>query len=411
LVQTMNSCPKSIANRGRRANATNGFAVRCANLQAVLNLLHGGQPLSSPEVCEILGLHPSTVARIMASLRAAGLVREVPGPAPSSVGRPPKVWQLNETAGFAIGLSLNPMVLRVVLADLTGHRVATRTFAYDPPLKASEVAQAICHAVEAVTEGVDAVRIYGLGVALSGVVDPTAGVVRMSGGLLRQNGSFVTEYPLADELRELLPWPVCVANDANVGALACFRRMARRGEVSADGSLLYIMAVESLWGFGAGVIIKGRLYTGARGAAGEILHPRLLSYQPDLRELARRAVSGDAAATAEVLEQLRAILEHFAALAMTLDAERVVLGGALAALGEPLQRLMGRLVAESPGFGPYLADLADRAFVLDELWPDTLAVGAAELVLDDLFREPVAGQAGPLVQTVLRHGQSTVAVG
>lgn len=347
----------------------------------------------------------------MASLRAAGIVRELPSPTPSSVGRPPKVWQLNEAAGFAVGLSLNPMVLRAVLVDLTGHRAAVRTFAYEPPLKASEVAQAICHAVEAVTEGIDAARIYGLGVALSGVVDPATGVVRMSGGLLRHNGSFVTEYPLADELKQLLPWPVLIANDANVGALACFRRMARRGEVPADGSLLYIMAVESLWGFGAGVVVKGRLYTGARGAAGEILHPRLLSRQPDLRELARRAVSGDAAATAQVLDQLRDILEHLAALAMTLDTELVVLGGALAALGEPLQQLFGQLVAQSPGFGPYLADLAERAFVIDELWPDTLAVGAAELVLDDLFREPVPGQAGPLVQAVLRTGQSAAAAG
>ncbi|MCX7598388.1 MAG: ROK family protein, partial [Armatimonadetes bacterium] len=247
--------------------------------------------------------------------------------------------------------------------------------------------------------------------ALSGVVDPATGVVRMSGGLLRQNGSFVTEYPLADELRELLSWPVLIANDANVGALACFRRMARKGELPADGSLLYIMAVESLWGFGAGVVIKGRLYTGARGAAGEVLHPRLLSRQPDLRELARRAVSGDAAAITRLLEELRDILEHFAALAMTIDADRVVLGGALAALGQPLQRLMGQLVAQSPGFGPYLADLAERSFVIDELWPDTLAVGAAELVLDDLFREPVPGQAGPLVQAVLRQGHSAAAAG
>lgn len=407
----MNSRRKPIADRGRLTSASNGFAVRCANLQAVLNLFHDGKPLSSPDVCELLGLHPSTVARIMASLRAAGVVRELPSPPPSSVGRPPKVWQLNEAAGFAVGLSVNPMVLRAVVVDLTGHRVATRTFAYEPPLKAPDVAEAICQAVEAVTEGVERERIYGLGVALSGVVDPTTGVVRMSGGLLRHNGSFVTEYPLAEELRGLLPWPVCIANDANVGALASFRRMARRGELPADGSLLYIMAVENLWGFGAGVVIKGRLYTGARGAAGEILHPRLLSRQPDLRELARRAVSGDAAATAEVLNELREILEHFAALAMTLDAERVVLGGALAAIGEPLQRLMGQLVAQSPGFGPYLADLAEQAFVIDELWPDTLAVGAAELVLDDLFREPMPGQPGPLVRAVLGHGQSAAAAG
>ncbi|MCX7599256.1 MAG: hypothetical protein N2512_10410, partial [Armatimonadetes bacterium] len=207
----MNSAHRSTASRGRLASAANGFAVRCANLQAVLNLLHDGRPLSSPEVCELLGLHPSTVTRIMAGLRAAAVVRELPSPTPSSVGRPPKVWQLNETAGFAVGLSLNPMVLRAVLADLTGHRVAVRTFAYDPPLRVPDVAQAICHAVGAVAEGVDPARIYGLAVALSGVVDPATGVVRMSGGLLRQNGSFVTEYPLADELRELLSWPVLIA--------------------------------------------------------------------------------------------------------------------------------------------------------------------------------------------------------
>ncbi|MBC7289615.1 MAG: ROK family protein, partial [Armatimonadetes bacterium] len=179
-----------------------------------------------------------------------------------------------------------------------------------------------------------------------------------------------------------------------------FRRMARRGEIPPDGSLLYLMAVESLWGFGAGVIIKGRLYEGARGGAGEILHPTLFSLQRDLSDVARRVAAGDADAAEDAVNELRDILEHLAALAMSLDPDRVVLGGELAALGEPLQRLMGELVAHSPGFGPYLADLAEHGFLIDDLWPDTVAIGAAEIVLDDLFPEPTLGTAGPLVERV-----------
>lgn len=329
-------------------------------------------------------------------------MREVDGGHSSSkVGRPAKVWQLDRRAGFAVGVSLNPVAVRAVRTDLMGGPMVTHVISCTRPLRASDVVRAICEAVSAVTEGVEARRVYGVGIAVSGVVDQDRGVVRMSGGLLRENGGFLVDYPFADRIKNFVAWPVRIANDANVGALACFRRMVRQGELGEDSSLLYIMAVENLWGFGAGLVINGRLYTGARGAAGEILHPRLLSQPVELGELVQRAMSGEAAARETVLEKMQPILEHFAALAMSLDVTRVVLGGALAALGEPLQRLMRQWVRQTPGFGPYLADLAEDGFVLDELWPETVALGAAELILADLFCEPAFGRPGPLVRAAV----------
>ncbi len=399
----------SSTTRHGSSQASNGFAVRCVNLQKVLNLLHDGRPVSSPELGRLLGVHPPTVTRLTAVLEEARLVASREDHTSKSVGRPPKVWRLNTKARYALGLAIHPMALRGVLVDLAGHTIARRTFSYDPPLTADQLPGAVTDIVNSVLGRTPTDRVLGVGAGISGVVDPEAGVVRISGGLFTKPGTFAIDYPLRAQLEDLMPWPVQVVNDANLGALAVFRRRVRLGELRPDASLVYLMAVESLWGFGGGVIVGGRLHPGVRGAAGEILHPSLLAQPPGWGDAPARALAGDQQAVDQVLVHLQPVLEHFAALALTLDPDCVVLGGALATLGQPLRDTMADLMTRAPGFGQYLAELPSVGLVLDHLWPDTIAVGAAELVLEDLFREPELGRPGPLVR--LAMGASSEASG
>ncbi len=370
-------------------------------MQAVLNVLRDGTSRDSAQIGGLLGIHSSTVARLMYALEMADLVRGKGKRRPTSVGRPRKLWSLNREAGFVLGLAVHPMTLRGVLVDLSGAVVARRTISFDPPLMADALVDAVRDLALSLTDGAPSGRILGVGAGVSGVVDPEAGVVRFSGGLLTAPGVFATDYPLRTQLEQVLPWPMQLANDANLGALAAFRGQVQSGDLPVDGSLLYAMAVESLWGFGAGVIVGGRLHQGARGAAGELLHPRLLSAPPDWADLPRRALAGDPEARSAVIEALRPMLEHLVALALTVDTHRLVLGGAFAALGRPLQPTLAEMMTATPGFGKHLADLPERGIVLDPQWPDTVALGAAELALQGVFREPMARETGPLVRIAL----------
>jgi glucokinase len=88
----------------------------------------------------------------------------------------------------------------------------------------------------------------------------------------RRNGKAVVgvhtplaDIALADVMAERLGLPVFVDNDGNASALAEHRAGAARG--AADAIVLTLGT-----GIGAGLILGGRLYRGARGAAGELGH-------------------------------------------------------------------------------------------------------------------------------------------
>ena len=66
-------------------------------------------------------------------------------------------------------------------------------------------------------------------------------------------------------MSDRLGLPVCVDNDANLGALAEHSGAPARGV----GDIVYLKLAT---GIGAGLVLDGRLYEGVGGTAGEIGH-------------------------------------------------------------------------------------------------------------------------------------------
>ena len=104
----------------------------------------------------------------------------------------------------------------------------------------------------------------GLGVGFAGPVNGKMGMV-----IKGANIPGWENYPLREKLQDALSLPVCVGNDANVGALGEYRYggMARRGD------MLYI-TISS--GIGAGIVLDGKLYEGTNFTAGEIGHVTIM---------------------------------------------------------------------------------------------------------------------------------------
>lgn len=387
-----------------RGRASAGPTVRWMNLQAVLNALSLGNPLNSTELAERISAHPSTVTRLTSVLEDGELIEETTAPAPppeGSLGRPPKVWRLRTETGYAVGLALTNHIGRGVLVDLTGRVLRRAEVGFSPDLTVATLPDSVHGMVDELTSGIDRERVLGLGAGISGIVEPRTGVIRVS-ALLPDEGPEADGYPLRDVLQEQLGWPAYVANDANLAALATFRRLVRRGVLEATGSLHYLLAVDSLWGFGSGIVIGGEVYAGSRGAAGETGHPSLRSWQPNWGEAPQRALAGDPKAVRRVVSGLLPVLEHFVALSLTLDTNCVVLGGALAKVGPAAAdafRDAARHALHSGNVGESLSNVVR----LDDLWPDTVSLGAADLVLDSLFPVPSVDEPGPLVQQALER--------
>jgi predicted NBD/HSP70 family sugar kinase len=193
-----------------------------------------------------------------------------------------------------------------------------------------------------------------------------------------------------------------IDNDANLGALGEVLFGAARG-------LRNVVYVKVSSGIGAGLVLAGRLYRGSAGKAGELGHVQArphgavcrcgnrgcletVASTPALVDLLRRShgpgfafgdllgllAAGDPGATRVVEDAGHAIGRVLGDLCDLLDPEAIVVGGELAASGEPFleamraeigDRLLPRAVDVRPGL------LGERAEVLGAL---ALVIGNAE---------------------------------
>lgn len=231
-----------------------------------------------------------------------------------------------------------------------------------------------------------------IGVGIPGAVD------RVTGRVAHAVNLGLEDLDLGGELSARLGRPVRVENDVNAAALGAWQSL---GGGSSD-SMAYLNLGT---GLAAGLVLGGRLWRGARGVAGEIGHIPVdpagavcpcgqrgcLELAASGSGLARSWAGGDSvgdlflaagAGDAEAVAVRDRLVEHVAAavrlLVLTVDPDRVVIGGGLSSLGEELLgavRAVLRGWAADSGFLAML-DLPDRVEVLPREFP-AAAVGAA----------------------------------
>lgn len=101
--------------------------------------------------------------------------------------------------------------------------------------------------------------IDGVAISTTGVVDPSTGLLTCA------NIACIHGRPIAADLSKMLELPVFIANDADCFALAEALKGAGRGHRAVFGIILGS-------GVGGGLVIDGRIVTGAGGYAGEWGH-------------------------------------------------------------------------------------------------------------------------------------------
>ena len=184
------------ATSGAVASGVNLLALRSHNTALVLDLLRtaGESGISRLELAERTGLTPQAVSKIIARLRADGLVAEA-GRRASTGGKPRTVLRLVPSAGHAVGLHLERDELRAVLCDLTGAVVAERRVPLDLGAGAEAVVEEAVRQVEGL---VGDVAVLGLGAALPGPLDHRHGVLHRVTGFPEWDG-----FPLREALARL----------------------------------------------------------------------------------------------------------------------------------------------------------------------------------------------------------------
>ena len=239
------------------------------------------------------------------------------------------------------------------------------------------VVRTAADAVRALTDGAgtDPGTLRGVGIGVPGIVDPATGTVAHAVNL----GFPGERTPLARLLSvELGGVPVKVENDLNVAA---------RGAAHAVGASADLAFLALGTGLAAGLLLGGRLRRGACGAAGEIGHLPFMADGPvcacgqrgclemyasgaslDTRwptaggvpapaALFAAAAAGDPAAVALRDEFARAVAAAIRILVLTTDVARVVLGGGVSEIGEPLRDAVVRALDAQAATSGFLASL------------------------------------------------------
>jgi predicted NBD/HSP70 family sugar kinase len=385
--------------------------LRHTNMGAVLSVMRGTGAVTGTDLIEATGLARATVIAVCDDLIQAGWVRELPAQRPATgpqKGRPARVFEFNEMAGVVVGIDFGVAKTTALVADLKGRILAKSTQAFgDFSAPVPERLATIDRAIQAAlaTAGVTAPNVLVAGIGIAAPVDRL--------GHISHGQEFWEKFDvgLPEDLRERYGWPVLLANDANLAALA-ERWM---GAAIGTDDLAVMLAGDRI---GFGLMESGRLLHGASGRAGEVGSLHLVDGvgAPDgiavlvrqlgeaalkrppargpatlLAELAAKDASGVSAETvfaaaAQGDPEARAILDAVAermarVIALTgtfFDPELMVIGGAVAsAAAVMLDTINTRLEALMA---------APPRVVVSPLGDAIVTLGAVRLALDHVER-------------------------
>lgn len=263
-----------------------------------------------------------------------------------------------------VGIDLGGTQVRMAVATDEGTIIATSK-ASTPSLGGPE---GFVEWVKAELNGLAAgARPTSVGVGAPGPLDPRRGVLVNPPNL----DGWRPNLPLAELLEKALGAPVHVENDANVSAVA----EHRRGLGVGVQDMVYVT-----WstGIGAGLILGGRLLSGAHGTAGELGH-MILAADGDIclcgqrgcleqfacgNSLARRhgrpavelfaaARLGDPAAAAVVREAATRFGTALVNLTNLIDPELIVVGGGVTRSWGIVRPVLEAQIRASPFIRPY----------------------------------------------------------
>jgi len=389
--------------------------LRALNERSLLGHLRRDGPASRAQLARVSGLSKVTVSLTMANLERAGLVR-VAGSTSPGRGRLAVLYEPDPTAGYVVGVDIGRAWVRCELADLSGATVGRR----DVPNRARSAASLVetvagaAHAIVA-EAGLDWGQVVHTLIGSPGVFDPRSGRLLFASNLPGWGRA-----GLLDDLRNALGPRVDVENDANLAAIG-------EGAFGAGAGTRTFAFLTVGTGVGMGIVVDGKLYRGARGAAGEVAYlpvgddgtpgaPLLSDPSVSRRGMLERTTAADAVVrTAHALgmteaRSAQAVFEAarrgdgtarravelegqrlalvVGSVAAILDPELIVLGGGIGRNLDLLQDALVRRLHEVTPLRPRV--------VVSRLGDDAVLRGAIAIALDvarDLVFEQRAGGA------------------
>ncbi|MFD2629959.1 ROK family protein [Oceanobacillus kapialis] len=163
---------------------------------------------------------------------------------------------------LAIGVDIGGTKTAIGLIDDSGNISAQTKIPTDQGILPSQMIDRMIHTIKALLKenSLEENEIMGIGIGAPGPLDVKNGLISCPPNLPQW-----IDIPVVQQFKHQFSIPVWLANDASAAAVA--EKWIGAGTDSNDFAYVTIST-----GIGAGFILNGKLYTGARGNAGDIGH-------------------------------------------------------------------------------------------------------------------------------------------
>ncbi|HVW14125.1 MAG TPA: ROK family protein [Mucilaginibacter sp.] len=224
----------------------------------IIKRLYFDKALSCAELSVLFDRSIPSIAKALNELIEEGFVVEQ-GYAPSSGGRRPLLYSVKPDAMYILAVAMDQLSTRIQLLDLFNQPVAD---ALSIDLKLLNNSMALDTLVKSINKYIGKApvsrdKIAGIGIGMPGFVNVIEGI---NYTYLDAGGKSLVSY-----LREQTELPVYIDNDSSLIALA-------EQKFGIAKSQKDVMVVNLGWGIGLGMIVKGEIYRGHNGLAGELSH-------------------------------------------------------------------------------------------------------------------------------------------
>ncbi|MCX7024452.1 MAG: ROK family transcriptional regulator [Spirochaetes bacterium] len=339
--------------------------------------------ISRVKLAERLGLDKSTITNQVSRLIEYGIIEEIDeGEASTRGGRKPIHLVLDRNYGRVIGIEIQVNAFIAVAVDLSGEVLAEhRGSVYiDGAQFAGKSCEIISDCVAKLCPSGE--RLLGVGVGMGGLIDSKRNVVNYSVPL-----AIASPIDFGVTVAAKLDVPCFVENDANCcawGELAFNRREELKDFLFA----LVEFRTDPVsigeyggMGVGFGIVLGGKVFTGAHGNAGEfrsVLCDGSGNLQFSLPKETIRSVERDSIALSAVTDELA---RNMAMFLNVMDFEHVFIGGDIERLDSDFCAQLRRRLEENWMYPvPRLADIR-----YSSLGGRAVAYGAAGMLLDRLL--------------------------
>ncbi len=227
--------------------------------RAIVKQLYFNQELSCSDLSELTNKSLPLTSRILNELLEEGVVEER-GFASSTGGRRPVMYSLKADQMYILSVSMDQMITRIVMVDMNNKYAGqVRKIELELANNPDALKQLASHIDEYISSsGIQKDKIAGIGIGMPGFVDVIKGINHSS--LKAEEGESIVS-----TIESIVGVPVLIDNDSSLIALAELRFGAARNKQN-------VMVINVGWGIGLGLILKGELFRGNNGFAGELSH-------------------------------------------------------------------------------------------------------------------------------------------